>query len=142
LQVDDSGEDDNGGDDHKVWQPLAPERFSQNPTPVTPSEDEMEQGDDSTLEFSSPSNVNSDRRERFTNDGLADVGIDARTKAVPFLEKLIEKDDEEGGDDELDEEEADAGAEVFGLAVETGEDVDSGLAQGDDECELVHEETT
>jgi hypothetical protein len=39
------------------------------------------------------------------------------------LEELVEEDDEEGGDDELDDGEADAGAEVFGLAVETGEDV-------------------
>jgi hypothetical protein len=52
------------------------------------------------------------------------------------LEELIEEDEEEGGDDELDEgEEADAGAEVFGLAVETSEDVDRGLSHGDDECE-------
>lgn len=138
LQVDDSGEDDNGGDEvHNVRQPLAPERFSQSPTRVTPSEDEMEQGGDSNLEFSSPSNVNSGRRERFPNNGLADVGSDeevAGTKVVTFLEKLVKEDDEEGGDDELDDEEADVGAEVFGLAIETGEDIDGGLAQGDDEC--------
>jgi hypothetical protein len=34
------------------------------------------------------------------------------------LEELIEEDDKEGGDDELDEEEADAGAEVLRLAVD------------------------
>jgi hypothetical protein len=50
------------------------------------------------------------------------------------LEELVEEDEEEGGDDELDVEEADTGAEVFGLAVvETGEEVDAGLAEGD-EC--------
>jgi hypothetical protein len=47
--------------------------------------------------------------------------------------ELVEEDDEEGGDNELDGGEADAGAEVFGLAVETGEDVDGCLAQGDDD---------
>jgi hypothetical protein len=50
------------------------------------------------------------------------------------LEEVVEDYDEEGGDDELDDEEVDASAEAFGLAVETGEDVDGGLAQGDDEC--------
>jgi hypothetical protein len=48
---------------------------------------------------------------------------------------LVEEDYKEGSDNELDVEEADAGAEVFGLAIETGEDVDDGLAEGDDECE-------
>jgi hypothetical protein len=75
----------------------------------------------------------------FPNDGHANVGGDkevgARAEAVPFLEEFVEEDEEEGGDDEMDEEEADSGAEVFGLAVETGEDVDGGLAEGDDECE-------
>jgi hypothetical protein len=65
------------------------------------------------------------------------------------LEELVGEGNEEGGDDELDdEEEADAGAEVFGLAAETREDVDGGLTQGYDECEdycqsaSVHEQTT
>jgi hypothetical protein len=99
----------------------------------------MEQRNDGTLEFGSTSNFDGRRRKRFPNDGLTDVGsdeeVDAGTEAVPFLEELVKEDDEEGGDDELDDEEADAGAEVFGLAVEAGEDVDGCLAQGDDECE-------
>lgn len=49
------------------------------------------------------------------------------------MEELVEEDDDEGGDDELDdEEEADAGAEVGGLAVETREDGDGSLAERDD----------
>jgi hypothetical protein len=101
----------------------------------------MEERNDSTLELGSLSNVDSGRRKRFPNNGLAtDVGsdedVDAGTETVPFLEEHVEEDDEEGSNDELDDvdEEADAGAEVFGLAVETGEDVVGGLAEGDDEC--------
>jgi hypothetical protein len=73
----------------------------------------------------------------FPNDGLPNVGSDkevgARAETVPFLQELVEEDDEE--DYEMDDEEADAGAEVFGLVVETDEDVDGGFAEGDDECE-------
>ena len=78
----------------------------------------------------------SGRREGFPYDGFTNVGsneVDTATETVPFLEELV-KDDKEGGDGELDDEEADASVEVFGLAVETGEDIDGGLAQGDDEC--------
>lgn len=76
--------------------------------------------------------------EKGFDHGFADVGsaegVDAGAEAVPLLEELVE----EGGDDELYYvEEADVGAQVFGLAIETREDVyvGSGLAQGDDECE-------
>jgi hypothetical protein len=52
------------------------------------------------------------------------------------LEKLVEKDDDEGCGDELnDEEKADACTEVGRLSVEACEDVDCCLAKGDDECE-------
>jgi hypothetical protein len=41
--------------------------------------------------------------------GLANVGtdeeFDAGIEAVPFLEELVEEDEEEGGDNELDDEE-------------------------------------
>jgi hypothetical protein len=141
LQVDDGGEDNDGRDEvHNVRQTFPPKHFMECTSRIAPNEDEIEQRKDSTLEFGSTSNVDSGRREGFPNDGLANVGSDkgvgASAKAVPFLEELVEKGDEEGCDDELDdEEEADAGAEVFGLAVETGEDVDGCLVQGDDERE-------
>jgi hypothetical protein len=47
------------------------------------------------------------------------------------LEEFVKEDDDECGGDELDyEEEADACAEVGGLAVEAGENVDGCLAEG------------
>jgi hypothetical protein len=90
LQVDDGGEDDDSRDEvHDIWQPLSPESSTECTAGVTSSENEMEQADDSTLEFSSASNIDGRRRESIPNDGLAGVGsnekVDAVTEAVPFL---------------------------------------------------------
>ena len=55
---------------------------------------------------------------------------------VTFLEKLIEEEDDESGHEQLDDDEqADAGADVGGLAVHAGHHVHDGLAQGDDHAE-------
>lgn len=56
-------------------------------------------------------------REGLSDDRLADVGGDeqvgARSETVAFLKEFIKENDDQGGDDELhDEEKADAGAEV------------------------------
>ena len=53
-----------------------------------------------------------------------------------FLEELIEQEDNETGDEELDDDEqADAGADVRGLAVHAGHHVHDGLAEGDHHAE-------
>lgn len=98
----------------------------------------MEERDDGALELGAAAGVDRGGRERLPDDGLADVGRDeerdAGAEAVALLEELVEEDDDERGGDELDDEEqADSGTDVAGLAVETGENVDGGLAEGDDE---------
>lgn len=98
----------------------------------------MEERNDSAFELGSAASVDSGRGEGLPHDGLTNVGGDeqgdAGAKAVPLLKELVEEDDDEGGGNELnDEEEADAGADVRGLAVETGKDIYGGLAEGDDE---------
>jgi hypothetical protein len=100
----------------------------------------MEKGDNGTFEFGSSTRVDSVGRECFPNDVFTNVGSDEKrdtgSETVAFGQELVEEHDDEGCRDELeDEQEADTGAEGRGGTVETSEDVDGGLAEGDDECE-------
>lgn len=141
LQVDDHREHHHRRDQvHHIRQALPPERLPQRAAFIVPREQEVEQADDRALEFGSAAGVDRGGREGLPDDGLADVGGDeegdAGAEAVSFLEELVEEDDDEGGGDQLDdEEETDAGADVAGLAVETGEHVDGCLAEGDNHGE-------
>ena len=52
------------------------------------------------------------------------------------MQELVKQDDDQRRDDELeDEEEADAGAQIFWLAVEARQHVDDRLAEGDEQGE-------
>jgi hypothetical protein len=139
LEVDDGGKDGDRGDEvHDVGQAIAVEGLLEGARLVVPGEEEVEEGDDGALELWSTARVDRRRRKGLPDDRLANVGGDeernARAEAIASLEELIEEDDEKGGDDELDDEqEADAIAEVLGLAVETAEDVDEGLTKGDEQ---------
>lgn len=100
----------------------------------------MEKGNECTLEFWSTAGVDGGRRERFPDDGLANVGSneerDTGTETVTLLEKFIEENDDESGDDELDDQQkADTSTEVTWLAIKTGKDIDGSLAKGDDQRE-------
>ena len=59
-----------------------------------------------------------------------------RAETVTLLEHLVEEEDDDAGEGELDDEEG-AGdeAELGGGAVETGDDVDDGLGDGEDDAE-------
>lgn len=75
LEVDDGGKNDGGGNEiHDVWKASAPEGFAEGATLVIPGEEEMEEGNKSTLKFWSTAGVDRGGRECFPNDGLADVG--------------------------------------------------------------------
>ena len=107
---------------------------------VAPGDEEVEEGDDGALEFGSAAGVDGGRREGLPDDALANVGGDEErdtgAQAVALLEELIEENDDETGNNELqNEEEADTRAEVAGLAVETGQDVDGSLAEGKNDSE-------
>lgn len=61
----------------------------------------MEEGDDGTFKFCTPTGIDRCWGESFPDDGFTDVGSnekgDSRTKTVTFLKKLIEKDDDKSG---------------------------------------------
>lgn len=141
MEVDDESKDADGRDEvHDVGKTLPVERLPEGATLVVPGEEEVEERDEGSLELGSSTRVDGRGGEGLPDDRFADVGcdeeVDPRAEAVALLEELVEEDHDEGGDDELeDEEEADSGAEVGGEAVESGEDVDGGLAERDDEGE-------
>jgi hypothetical protein len=100
----------------------------------------VEQGDDGTLELGATTSVNGGGGERLPDNGLADVGSneqrDTAAKTVALLEELIQQNDDEAGNNQLDDQEnTDTGTKVTGLAVETSQDVDTGLAEGKDDGE-------
>jgi len=139
LKVDNRGENDDGGDEvHEVGETTAPESLTKCATLVIPGEEEMEESNESTLEFWSTAGVDGGGRECLPDDGLANVGgneeRDTGTEAVTLLEELVEENDDESGDDELDDQQkADSSAEVAWLAIKTGKDVDGRLAKSDDQ---------
>lgn len=139
LQVNDNSEDDRSGNQvHDVREPFTPESFAECTSLVVPGEEEMKEGNDCTFKLWTATGVDSRRGERLPDDGFANVGSnekrDAGTKTVTLLEKFIEQDDDESCRDELNnEQQADAGAQILGLPVETREDIDGSLTKRDDE---------
>jgi hypothetical protein len=100
----------------------------------------VEQSDDRTLELRATASVDGSGGERLPDNGLADVGGneqgDTAAKTVALLEELIQQNDDETSDNQLDDQEdTDTGAKVAGLAVETSQDIDTGLAEGKDDGE-------
>lgn len=100
----------------------------------------MDKADNGTLELRATASVDSGGRECAPDDRLANVGgdeeRDTATKTVALLEKLVKENDNDGGCKKLDDEEnADTGAEVSGRTVETSQDVNTGLAERQDDGE-------
>jgi hypothetical protein len=139
LEVDDGAEDGNGSDQvHDVGQVLAVEGLLEGKLLVGPGDQKVDKGDNGTLELGTSASVDGGGRESLPDDRLADVGgdeeRDTTSETVALLEELIEEDDDQSGGKELDNEEnADTGTEVGGLAIETGQDVNAGLTEGQDD---------
>ena len=141
LEIDDGGEDYKGGEEvHDVGEVLSVEGLLESSLLVGPGHEEVEEGNDGTLELGTTASVDGGGGEGLPDDGLADVGSNeernAASKTITLLEKLIEENDDHAGNEELeDEEEDNAGAEVGRSSVEAAEDVDSGGASGENEGE-------
>lgn len=139
LEVDDSGEDGNGGKEvHDVGEVLAVESLLESSLLVGPGHEEVEEGNDGTLKLGTTASVDGGGRESLPHDGLADVGGDEQrdtaAQTVALLEELVEEDNNHTGNNELeDQEEDDTSTKVGGRSIETGEDVDSSSTGGEDE---------
>ena len=141
LQVDNSGEDKESSQEvHDVGQVLAVESLLEGELLVGPGDQKVNKGDDGTLEFRTSASVDGGRRESLPDDRLANVGSDEErnttAETVALLEELVEENDDQSSGEELENEEnADTGTEVRRLAVKTGQDVNAGLAEGQDDGE-------
>jgi len=141
LKIDDGCEYcDRGEEVHNVRQSLTVEGLLQSTALVTIREEEVEERDDGALEFRPSTRVDGSGRKGLPDDRLADVGGDEErdpgAEPEAFGKKLVEEDNDERGGDELeDQEQADAGAEGRGGSIETGEDVDRCLAERNDKSE-------
>lgn len=141
LEVDDGGKDERSGQEvHNVGQPLSVESFLQPSSLVVPSEHDVEERNDGTLEFRTSTSVDGSRRKGLPDDGLADVGrdeqVDSGSETVSLGQKLVKEQDDRGSGDKLeDEEEDDSGSEGRRRAVETRENPNGSLTKGDDQGE-------
>lgn len=100
----------------------------------------MDKADNGTLEFGTAASVDGGRRECAPNDRLANVGGDEErntaTKTVTLLKKLVKENDDDSGSKELDDEEnADTSTKISGRAVKASQDVDTSLAERQDDGE-------
>ena len=141
LQVDDSGEDEEGGQEvHDVGKVLAVEGLVQGALLVGPGQEKVEESDDGTFELGATASVDGRGGEGLPDDRLANVGSDEQrdtaAETVALLEELVEQNNNQTSNNELDNQEnTDASTEVTGLAVETSQDVNAGLAEGENDGE-------
>jgi hypothetical protein len=117
LEVDHDGKDRDGREEvHNVGESLPVEGLFEGAGLVVPGEEEVEEGDDGSLELRAATGVDRVGGEGLPDDRLADVGGDeegdTRAETIALGEELVEEhDDERGGDELEDEQEADTGAE-------------------------------
>lgn len=141
LQVDDSGEDKKSSQEvHDVGKVLAVERLVQGALLIGPGQEKVEQSDNSTLELGATAGVDGRGGECLPDNRLANVGGneqgDTAAETVALLEELVKQNNNKASHNQLDNEEnTDTGTEVTGLAVETSQDVNTGLAEGENDSE-------
>ncbi len=141
LEVDNSREDNKGGEQvHDVRQVLAVESLAQSTLLVGPGEKEMEESNDGTLEFRTTTSVDGGGGEGLPHNGLANVRRneerDTASKAVALLEQLVEENDDQTSHNQLDNQQnTDTSTKVTWLAVETSQDVHTGLSEREDDSE-------
>lgn len=141
LEIDDGGEDNESSQKvHDVWEVLAVESLLKSTLLVWPGEEEMEQGDNSTLELWSTSGIDGGWAESLPDDALANVGSneqgDSGSETVSLLEKLIKKDGNQTGDNQLEnQQDTDTSTKVAWLSVQSSQNVDGSLSKREDDGE-------
>lgn len=136
LEVDNGSEDEKSCKKvHDVGQVLAVECFMKSALLIRPGEEQVEERDNSSFEFRSTTSVDGGRRESFPDDRFADVGCNeqgnAASKSVALLQQLVEENDDKTGNNQLnDQEDTDTSTKIAGLTIETGKDIDTRLAEG------------
>jgi hypothetical protein len=144
LEVDDDQEHHDGGQQvQDVGHVLAVEGFLQGADLVVLRDQQVEQGDDGALELGATASVDGGRGEGLPYDVFADVGRDEQgdpgPQAVPFLQELVEDDDDDPGAEQLDnDQDGVTGAEAVlatDLSVHSRQHVCDGFADCDQDTE-------
>ena len=141
MEVDDSGKDGNSGEKvHDVWEMGSVEGFAKGSSLVGPGDQQVEEGNDRAFELFATASVDCSRRKGSPDNRLADAGGneegDTRAETIALLEQLIEQNDNQTSNNKLDnQQEADTSAEVGWLAIETSQDEDTSLTEGEDDGE-------
>lgn len=141
LKVNDGAEDSDGGQKvQDVRAALAIESLAKSELLVRPSDEQVNERDDGTLEFGTTTGVNGAWGESLPYDVFADVGRDKErdttSQSIALLEELVEQDDDQSSGEELnDKQDTDTGTEIGRLAVEAGQYVGASLAKGQDDGE-------
>lgn len=139
LQVDHSGKDEEGGQEvHDVGQVLTVESLVQSALLIGPGQEKVEKSDNGALELGTTAGVDGRGGEGLPDDGLANVGgneqRDTAAQTVTLLEKLIKQDNNKTSHNQLNNQEnADTSTKIARLAVETSKDIDTGLAEGEND---------
>lgn len=141
MEVDDSGEDNKGGDQvHDIWEVLSIKSLLERTLLVWPCQKEVEERNDGALELWTTTGVDGGWRECLPDNGLANVGgnekRDTTSKTVSLLEKLIEEDNNQASNNQLEDKEEDhTSAKIRWLTVKTSEHVDGSLSHGQNDGE-------
>lgn len=141
LEVDDGCKNEEGCKEvHDIGQILAVECFMESTLLVWPGKQQVEEGDNGSLEFRATSSIDGSGRESLPDNRLANIGCDEKgdtaSKTISLLKKLVQKDDNKASNNQLnDQQNTDTSTKVAGLAVETGKNVDTSLSERQDDCE-------
>ena len=111
LEINDNEGHDNCSEQiAKIWSILSVDSLLDSIKLVWLSQQEMEESNDSTLEFSSLISSNSNWGERFPEDSLTDVGGDekrnSRSESISLLKELIKHKYHESSEEKLGNDEA------------------------------------
>lgn len=125
---------------HQVWKVLTVESLTKGTDLVGAGGKKMEKSNDGSFELGSTSGVHCCRGECLPDNGFTDVGgneeRNSGSETISLLEKLVEKEDDETGNNELDDDkETDSSSDFRWLSVESGHDVDNSLSNSDDHTE-------
>merc|ERR1719323_1635359 len=138
LEVYHHTKDENCGKEiHQVGQVLSVESLSQGSNFVLSCCQKMEEGNHCSLKLGSTSSVDSSWRECLPDNGLTNVcgneEGNTRSKTISLLEQFIQKQNNEASNKQLDDdEETDSGSNIAWISVHSCQNIDDGLANGDD----------
>lgn len=141
LQVDDGSENEESSQEvHDIGKVLAVERFAHGTLLIGPGQEQMEQSDNGTLKLRTTTSVDGRGGKGSPDDRLANIRgnkeRDTASETIALLKKLIEKNNDQAGNNELNNQEyADTGTKITGLTVETSKNVDTSLTKGKDNSE-------